>query len=357
MKTAFIELLGKLSESHGGSAAEGKIRAHLRTELDKEGTADKTGNLCFYSQGRSKNPVVMLAAHMDEVGLAVHSITEDGYVRFVAMGGFWKPTLLAQRFTLLTRSGEELTGIVATKPVHLLSKSEKEGCPDIDAMFLDVGATSAEQAREEFGIRPGDPVVPDVEFGPTKNPDLFVGKAFDDRAGLAVGTQVVKSLSGSHPNTVCLAATVQEELGCRGARTVSEKVKPDVCLILEGAPADDFPGSSADEHQGALGEGPQVRVMDPSAVMNRGLVDLVQDMAEENDIPCQTAVRRSGGTDARSIHLAGEGVPCVVIGVPARYIHTPHCLLDINDCLNTVNLVSALIQKMDQDTVTDLTAF
>jgi endoglucanase len=357
LKKTFIELLRKLSESHGGSASEGQVRACLRSELGSRGSSDKTGNLCFSSPGSSESPVVMLAAHMDEVGLAVHSITTEGYVRFVSMGGFWRPTLLAQRFTVLTRAGEELTGIVATKPVHLLSKSEKEGCPEIDSMFLDVGATSAAQAREEFGIRPGDPVVPEVSFRSTKNPDLFVGKAFDDRAGLAVGTQVLKSLNDSHPNTVCLAATVQEELGCRGARTVAAKVNPDVCLILEGAPADDFPGSSPEERQGALGAGPQVRVMDPSAVMNRGLVDLVLETAGENDIPCQTAVRRSGGTDAKNIHLAGEGVPCVVIGIPARYIHTPHCLLDINDCLHAVNLVNAIIQNLDRDAVTALTAF
>lgn len=357
MKKAFMKLLKSLSEAHGGSAAEGKVRECLRSELDDRGFADKTGNLCFYKQGKEKGPIVMLAAHMDEVGLAVHSITKEGYIRFVTMGGFWKPTLLAQRYKLLTRSGEEIVGITATKPVHMLSKGEKEGCPEIESMFLDIGATCEEEARKVFGVRPGDSIVPDVAFMQMKNPDMYIGKAFDDRAGLAVGTQVMKNLEDNHPNTVCLAATVQEELGCRGAQTVCKRVKPDVCLVLEGAPADDFPGSSASDRQGALGKGVQVRVMDPSAVMNRGLVDLILDTAEEKKISCQSAVRRSGGTDAKSIHLAGEGVPCVVLSVPARYIHTSYSIVDINDCLNAVKLVEAVIKKMDNKAVAGFTEY
>lgn len=357
MRDRFLDLLQRLSEAHGGAAAEGRVRDCLRAELDAPGTADKTGNLCFHAKGQAERPVVMLAAHMDEVGLAVHSITPEGYLRLVPMGGFWRPVLMAQRFNVLNRNGESITGVIASKPVHMLSDAEKKGCPEIESMVLDVGARSARQASDDFHIRPGDPIVPDAPFTPMRNPDRMLGKAFDDRAGLAVGTWAFQSLAGAHPNTVCLAATVQEEIGCRGAQTVCESVKPDVCLILEGAPADDGPGSSPDNHQGALGHGVQLRVLDPSAVMNRALVDLVLDTAAENNIPCQTAVRRNGGTDAGKIHLAGEGVPCVVLGIPARYIHTPHCVVDINDCLGAISLLHAAIRKLDEPTVRRLTAF
>lgn len=357
MRDLFVRLLTVLSEAHGGSSAEGAVRACLRSELGTEGQCDKTGNLCFQKEGGCARPVVMLAAHMDEVGLAVHSITKEGYLRVVAMGGFWTPTLIAQRFAVLSRAGKRVPGIVASKPVHLLSKEEKEGCPKVESLFLDVGARSAGEVREELGIRAGDPIVPDVAVSPAAAPDVLVGKAFDDRAGLAVATHVFQSLAPGHPNTVWLAGTVQEEIGCRGAQTVCERIKPDLCIILEGAPADDYPGSSPDDRQGALGAGPQVRVMDPTAVMNRGLTEAVLNTAAEKDIPCQTAVRRSGGTDAKSIHLAGEGVPTCVLGVPVRYIHTPYCLLDINDCLATVELLTALIAKLDAETVADFTAF
>lgn len=357
MKQSLIQLLRRLSESHGGAAAEGQVRECLRAELQNRGTADKTGNLSFYKPGRSKHPLVMLTAHMDEVGLAVQSITKDGYIRFLPMGGFWKPVLPAQRFKLLTRTGTEITGVIATKPVHMLSKSEKQNTPEINDMFLDIGATSAGQARSEFGVRLGDPIVPDVDFAQTRNPDLFVGKAFDDRAGLAVGTEVFKRLGNTHPNTVCLAATVQEEVGGRGAQTACAKIKPDVALVLEGAPADDFPGAAPDNCQGALGKGAQIRVMDPTTVMNPDLVELLINTAEECDIPYQTAVRRSGGTDAKKIHVAGEGVPCVVLSVPARYIHTPHCMVNITDCLSAVKLIEKVVQKLDSETVASLTAY
>lgn len=357
MKQTFTRLLRSLSETHGGSAAEHRVRQCLRSELNCDGEADKTGNLCFYHTGRTDSPLVMLAAHMDEVGLAVHSVTQEGYVRFVAMGGAWSPALLAQRFRLLTRSGDELLAVVASKPVHMLSESEKQSCPSIESMFLDVGADSAQQATDEFGIRPGDPLVPDAGFKQLGSRKLFTGKGFDDRAGLAVGAHVFKRLTDTHPNTVCLAGTVQEEIGCRGAETVCSTVNPDMCVILEGAPADDLPGSARSDRQGMLGRGPQIRVMDSTAVMNRGLTDLILDTAVHQQIDCQTAVRRSGATDAKNIHLAGEGVPCAVIGIPVRYIHTPHCVLNIDDCLNAVRLLEAVIGQMDRDTVEGFTAF
>jgi endoglucanase len=164
--------------------------------------------------------------------------------------------------------------------------------------------------------------------------------------------------SQNHPNQLTFVGAVQEELGTRGAQPAMRSAEPDVAIVLEGTPADDVPGSGGtDARQGALRKGPQVRIMDPSAMMNRPLVNLVRDTAVELEIPLQVAVRRSGGTDARPIHLHGQGVPTVVIGVPARYIHTHSSIIYLPDYLHTVELICELVRRLDAETVASLTDF
>jgi putative aminopeptidase FrvX len=342
-----IELLKILSEAHGASGQENEVRRIFRNELGGGISTDRAGNIICEKKGSSDSPRIMLAAHMDEVGLMVQTITGDGLIKFLTIGGWWAHTLLAKRVRIRTRDGSEVVGVIGAKPPHFLADSEREKLMKIEDMFIDVGARNADEVRG-FGIRLGDAIVPDSPFVRMHNPDLLLSKAFDDRAGLAVMIQAMRELEKiPHPNTVFAAGTVQEEVGTRGARTAAFKIDPDVAIVVEGAPGDDMPGMSKEEQQCVLGGGVQIRLIDSSAIMNRKFADFVIDTAEKNGIRYQIAVRRKGGTDAAPIHVHGAGVPTVVLAVPARYVHTHNTIIDVSDYLSTLQLVLKLVETID----------
>jgi endoglucanase len=300
----------------------------------------------------------MLAGHMDEVGFRVQNITPDGFLQFVPMGGWWEHTLLAQRVEVLTRSGRKITGVVGSRPPHFLPEAQRRQLLSIDDMFIDIGAASRREVEERMGIGLGDPIAPWAPFTVLENPDWLMGKAFDNRAGMAATIQAgLRLAAGPRENTLILAGTVQEEVGLRGAKTAAAKMRPDVVIVLEGPPADDTPGFNRTESQGRLGGGAQIRMQDPSAVMSPRLVELAIQVAQDEGIPYQVTVRRSGGTDAGSFHVSGEGVPSIVIGVPARYIHSHNSIIDLNDYQHCVELAVALARRLDKVAVAGLTRF
>ena len=228
----------------------------------------------------------------------------------------------------------------------------------IDQMFIDIGAESDRDAVEHFGVSLGDPIAPVSAFTPLAREDWFMAKAFDNRVGMAGTIQAGQILSQSvHPNRLILCGTVQEEVGLRGARTAAHFAQPDVAIILEGPPADDAPGFSRAECQGRLGGGVQIRMFDPTAIANPRLARLAIDTARELGIAHQVTVRRSGGTDAGSFHLANDGIPCIVLGVPARYIHSHNAIIDLHDYLQLLTLTIALVRRLDEATVHELTAY
>jgi len=354
-----LELLKRLGEAHGAAGSEDSVRRIFREELGGLTIQpDRMGNLFCEKPGLCDRPRIMLAAHMDEVGFAVQSITKTGLIKFSPLGGWWPHTLLAQRVRILTRAGSEILGIIGAKPPHFLQEAERDRLMKLDDMFIDVGAGSREEVLVELGIRLGDPIVPLSPFTPLSRPDLFVCKALDDRIGVALTIQLIQELeSRDHPNTVVAVATVQEEVGVRGAQTAAFTAKPDAAIVLEGAPADDFPGTSEEEQQGGLGRGAQIRLLDPSAIMNRRMVDLALHLAQTHQIPHQLAVRKSGSTDARAIHLHGAGIPTMVLGVPARYIHTHNSILNVQDYASALDLTLKLLMAMDSKTVESFMAF
>ena len=240
------------------------------------------------------------------------------------------------------------------KPPPFLEASERRNVIELDKMYIDVGATSAEEVGD-LGVRVGDAVAPYTEFRELDRAGYLSGKAFDDRVGVGLMVETLRALGSDHPNTVIGVGAVQEEVGCRGAITSSAMSRPDVAIVLEGTPADDIPGFS--ERQAVLGAGPQIRFFDPTAISNRRLVRFVQDVANEVEIPVQTAVRRSGGTNASSIHRSGRGVPTVVIGVPARYIHTHVSIIHFEDYLSARGLLLELVSRLDSGIVDDFTRF
>jgi putative aminopeptidase FrvX len=358
MRTKAISLLRELTEAHAVSGHEDEVRAIFVDELQDCGelSADRNGSV-FCEMGES-GPRVLVAGHMDEVGFMVQAITLDGFIQFVGIGGWWEHSLLSQRVEILTRSGEKVVGVVASRPPHFLPEAQRRQVQTIDQLFIDVGAESRRDAMEQYGISLGDPIAPVSSFTPMGREDIFMAKAFDNRVGMAGAIQTGQILAqSSHPNRLILGGTVQEEVGLRGAKSAANFVKPDVAIILEGPPADDTPGFSRSECQGRLGGGVQIRLYDPSAITNPRLARLAIETAKAEGIPHQVTVRRSGGTDAGSFHVANEGIPSIVLGVPARYIHSHNAIIDLNDYLHLLALSIALVRRLDQPTVESLITY
>lgn len=350
-------LLRRLALAAGPPGHEGEVREIVRAAVSGCGelSYDRLGSILCEKRGDSASPRVVVDGHMDEVGFMVQSVTDAGNLKFIALGGWWGHVLLAQRVLVLTETGERIPGVIGSRPPHFLAASERRKVQEIDSMYIDIGAGSRDEA-ESFGVRVGDAVVPATEFREMANPDVLSCKAFDNRVGIGVMCELMNSLrEKAHPNTVIGTGAVQEEVGCRGAMTSSELSRPDVAIILEGTPADDTPGFT--ERQGKLGCGPQIRIVDPTALSSKRLVRLVERVASQEKIPIQLAVRKGGGTDASVIHKHGVGVPTVVIGVPARYIHTHVSLIHWRDYAATHSLVLALVERLDEKTVKGLVDF
>lgn len=358
MKDKAISLLKELTEAHSVPGYEDEVRAIFVNELEDvrgELSTDKMGGVYFET---GSGPRILLCGHMDEVGFRVQNITQEGFIKFVAVGGWWTHSLLSQRVEILTRNGEKILGVVSSRPPHFLPETERAKVMPIEALFIDVGASCRSEVEQEFGIRLGDPIAPVSEFTAMRKADHFMAKAFDNRVGMACAIQVAQQIVvEGHPNTLIAAGTVQEEVGLRGAKAAAFKIKPDVAIVLEGPPADDTPGFQRCECQGRLGGGVQVRMQDPSAIMNPRLVDLVCRVAEEEGVRYQVTVRTSGGTDAGSFNTANEGIPTIVLGTPARYIHSHNAMIDLNDYIEMVRLAKALVKRLDDAAVRELTEY
>ncbi len=354
-----LELLKELCLAHGAPAHEDEVAEIFIKHLSKVGTITKDklgGVLCTSNSSPKDKPRILVTGHMDEVGFAVQNITPEGFLQIVALGGWWTHNLLSQRLIIKTKSGKKIVGVVSSVPPHFLKPAQRNEVLAMEALFVDVGAKDRNMAEKDLGISLGDPIVPDSSFETFNDPNLLLCKAFDNRVGMAVTVQVLKNLASYKGNVTLLGAgTVQEELGLRGARVMAVHAQPDVALVLEGPPADDTPGMQRSESQGRLTGGAQIRILDPSAMMNPRLVDHVVSVAKKEKIPYQLTVRKSGGTDAGSFHIANEGIPSIVIGVPARYIHTHNSIIHKEDYFNTIRLVEAVVQSFDEKSVAALT--
>ena len=358
MQSKAVSLLQELTGAHSVPGHEDEVRAIFVDELGECGdfSTDRNGSVLCEVPG--DGPRVMVAGHMDEVGFLVQNITSNGFIQFVNVGGWWTHNLLSQRVEILTRGGEKILGVICSVPPHFLSPAQREQVLPIEQMYIDVGADSRRDALDGFGISIGDPIAPCSAFTPMAREDYYMAKAFDNRVGMAGVIQAGKILAeSSHPNRLILCGTVQEEVGLRGAKTAAALARPDVAIVLEGPPADDAPGFPRADCQGRLGGGVQIRMFDPTAIANPRFARLAIDVALEEGIPHQVTVRRSGGTDAGSFHLANHGVPTVVLGVPARYIHSHNAIIDVGDHSHMLSLVIALVRRLDEETVTGLSTY
>ncbi len=338
-------LLRQLSEAFGVSGHEDAVRQlildAIKDQVD-EHHIDALGNLIALKKGSGESRRrVMIAAHMDEVGLMVVHIEKEGSLRFEPVGGIDPRVLLAKKVLI---GDKKVPGVIGNKPIHLLESQERQKVVKHKEMSIDIGASSKEEAEKL--VKLGDYAAFDISFGELGGELRTVrGKAFDDRAGCAV---LIELLSGSYPFDLYAAFTVQEEVGLRGARVAAYAIAPDLAFALEGTICDDLPKKRDVSPTTKLGAGPAITIMDRSVIADRRLVKLVVDTAEENAIPYQFKQPGLGGTDAGVIHLAREGVPSTVVSVPARYIHSPTCLLSLNDFDNTVALMRATLARVHE---------
>ncbi len=352
-----VQMLKELTDANGipGNEKEARevMKKHISSYAD-EITNDQLGSLIAKKTGKAGGPRIMIAGHLDEIGFMITHIDDKGFLKFETVGGWWSQVMLAQRVNIMTRKGN-IVGVIGSKPPHILPADQRKKAVEIKDMFIDIGASSKEEA-ESFGVRPGDSVVPICDFTVMNNEKLMMAKAWDNRIGCAIAIEVLKRLKDEdHANEVYGVGAVQEEVGLRGAKTASHKITPDIGFAVDVGIAGDTPGVSDNDATAEIGKGPQVLVFDRSMVSHKGLRDFVTDIAEEHNIPFQFEAMSGGGTDAGSIHLSGDGVPSLAITVPTRYIHTHAAILHRDDFEHAVQLLVEVTKKLDADTVRSIT--
>ncbi|MFD2926179.1 M42 family metallopeptidase [Halobacillus naozhouensis] len=356
-KDETLMMLKDLTDANGIPGHEREARDVMTkyiTPYADEVYTDNLGSLVAKKVGNKKGPKVMVAGHLDEVGFMVTRIDDKGYIYFQPVGGWWSQVMLAQRVTIMTREGN-LTGIIGSKPPHILPADQRKKAVEIKDMFIDIGASSKEEAKE-FGVVPGDSIVPYFEFTQMKNEKMLLAKAWDNRIGCAIAIEVLKRLkSEKHPNIVYGVGTVQEEVGLRGARTSAHLINPDIAFGVDVGIAGDTPGVSERDAQSKMGDGPQIILYDASMVSHKGLRDFVVDTADENAIPYQFDSLAGGGTDSGAIHLTHDGVPALSITIATRYIHSHAAMLHRDDFENAVHLIVEVIKRLDDKKVKEIT--
>jgi endoglucanase len=350
-----LTMMKELTDAPGVPGQEEAVRRVMHRYLEPLGEVltDNLGSIVGRKVGQAGGPKIALAGHLDEIGFMVTRITDEGYLKFQTLGGWWEQVMLAQRVEVYTRSGPVI-GVIGSKPPHILEAEERKKPMDKKTMFIDIGASSRQEA-EEWGLRPGDPVVPVCPFTVMRNEKLLMAKAWDNRFGCALAIEVLRRLQGqAHPNEVYGVGTVQEEVGLRGATTTTNMIAPDIGFALDTGIAGDMPGVNLDEASGKLGKGPVILLYDGSMIPHTGLRNLVIDVAAAENIPLQFDKMPGGGTDAGKMHVFGAGVPSLVVGIPVRYIHTHASILHREDFEQAVQLMVAVIKRLDAETVQQL---
>ena len=340
-----IRMITALSDAPGVSGFEEAVLDIVRRELQDICTfeEDKVRNLYIYRKNHDgSKPVLMFDAHGDEVGFMIHSIKPNGTLRFVRLGGMDATGLASSEVLVRNSSGEYIRGTIGLRPPHFSGGSEQSLDPS--SFYIDIGATSAKEAVEDFGAAIGEPVVPATRCFFDEKHGLFFGKAFDCRIGIAAMIAALRELDGLDlPFDVVGVVSSQEEVGDRGIEVAVNKVRPDIAVCFEGCPADDtFTEPYA--IQTAMRGGPMFRYIDRSIICSPRYQRWVLNKAKEHGIKAQASVREGGGNNGAVVNLSGKGVPTVVAGVPVRYIHSMSGITAYEDFESTAGL-AALIAK------------
>lgn len=350
----YLKMIEAFSNANGASGFEDEV-VDVARRFMPEGVAVKEDRLRNVYMRRAeetgKKPVVMLDAHSDEVSFMVQFIKPDGTLGFITLGRMGEANIPAHRIRVRGENGAYIPGVVAAKPPHLMSDTERKALPQIPDMVIDIGARDARDARETYGIRVAAPGVPDVTFTYDDAHDTMIGKAFDCRLGCASILATLDQLRGQTLGVdVVGAMAVQEEVGTRGARVTANTVKPDLAIVFEGCPADDTVVEPY-KIQTAIRKGPMLRHIDVGMITHPRFQRYALDLAAAKGIPVQEAVRTGGSTDGAPIHLSDRGIPCIVIGLPVRYIHSHYGIACYEDFENAVRLATEILRSLDGDVI------
>ena len=345
-------LLKSLTDVNGISGHEMQVKSLMKdylTPVSDDIVEDQLGGIFGKKNATHGTKSLMISGHLDEIGFIVTQIDEQGYIYFTPIGGWWNQVMLSQKVTITTDSGKEIRGIIGSKPPHVLTPEERKKPMEIKNMFIDIGVSSKEEA-EEAGVEVGNMVTPYSEFEVLANDKYLTAKAFDNRYGCALAVEVLQQLKDENIDINLYAgATVQEEVGLRGAKVAANLIKPDLAIAVDVGVAYDVPGMTSEKNEGKLGDGPLAILMDATSIAHDGLRKHIKDVAEHHNIPVQWATTPGGGTDAGSIHVANEGIPTITIGVPLRYMHSNVSVLNIDDYTNSVRLITEIVRSLNDD--------
>lgn len=344
-----IELLEYLCQIPGPTGSEGRVAEAIREQLsDIEGidvSADRGGNLIVsYSCGKEDAARVMVSAHMDEVGMMINDITDDGYIKFACLGGIDPRVLCGRHVTLMGDAGD-IPGVIASKAIHHQTADERHTATTVDKMYINIGAPNKEEAQKHVAI--GDSGTFRADFYRLGSEGkTLCGKAIDDRLGCAVMIGTLRRLVSEGvtlPYDVYFCFTTREEIGLSGAQTVAQSIEPRVAIVLESTAVADIAGVGETSRVGKLGDGGAISLADRSTIYDKGLIEYALDTAKQKGIKAQIKKYVSGGNDAGHIHKSGRGVRALAISAPTRYLHSASCVAHADDFEAIEQLVYALL--------------
>ena len=347
MKT--LKLIEDLSNLHGAPGFEDDVVAYVSKTMSGFKTVRDSINNVFIRRKRAvdRRPVVALDCHSDEVGFMVENINQNGTISFVPLGRWHAANVPAHAVVVKNSRGQYVKGVVASKPPHFMNIHEAGSLPELSALVIDVGSRSYDETVDFYSIEIGNPVTPDVRFIYEPGNGIMRGKAFDNRLGCAAVMSIMKDLQKAdlivEPAGVICS---QEEVGLRGANVAANTIKPEFAIVFEGCPADDTFADPSRSH-GCLGRGVQFRVIDAGMVSNHRVLSFARKIADEACIPYQMIARNNGQTNGARYHMAQGGIPTLVIGIPARYIHTHHSYAHYSDLENAILLGKRLLESLD----------
>lgn len=350
-----LKFLQTISETRGISGNEHEVAKFVVAEAKDSADRieyDNLGSVIAYADGEKGQPTVLITGHMDEIGFLVNRIEDSGLLRIHPVGGWWGHVILAEVMKVRTRDGKEYFGVTGAQPPHGMTPEQKNKVMEIKDMYLDMGVTS-KKTIEDLGIRIGDIVTPYTDFRILNDGKTLLGKAWDDRAGLGIAIEVLKNLkSFKHKANYVMAATVQEEVGLRGAKTASFHVHPDIAFATDVTMSYDLPGCP--DLPTKLGSGVALSIMDGSVIAHRGLFDFVEKIAKAKGIKYTYDILPSGGTDSGEIHKQFDGIINMTISLPCRYFHSHVSLINYDDYVAAVELMTEVVKAIDSDVLKDL---
>lgn len=332
------QLLKELVETPGVSGSESQIREFIQEKVESHADSvetDRMGNLIARKGEGEKT--LMVATHMDQIGLSVKRIEEEGFIRFSKVGGVTLQSLMNQRVKIHTEKGE-VTGVIGMKPPHLMDKEERNNLPEKEQLFVDIGAED-EEAVEEAGVKIGDYITFEREAEDLQD-DYVTSMAMDNRVGCLVGIEALKRFDEDYELAVVFST--QEEVGLKGAKTSAFKIDPDVALAVDVSIAGDVPGVEPQESDLEMGEGVEITMMQSEGrglITPEGVRNWLLETAEEEEHEHQKGVWEGGATDAAKINLVREGVPTGSIGVPLRNMHSATEVVKVSDIEDTVEFL------------------